>query len=238
MSVFLELLDGTPIVRLVEQISHVLLCLVCLLQFVQQHGFLLLQQLGLLLGHIGVVFLELDAIFVAALQCLLVGDYLVDEVGLCADLVVLDALELHLLVLEVKNAVLGDHLVDLVLLGLNLVVGVLVHLEGALHILHDPGLRVKPVLGELLAIALLSLQPLPLHFLLGPKSSGLLFVHLRHKVLSSLELLDALIRSLLFHSQLNNPVFKLQFLVFLLLGSDNCVHHYVLRLLVRHTTHP
>ena len=117
----------------------------------------MLEQLCLLLSHVRIVLLELDTIFVTVLQRLLIRDDLVDEVGLRAHLVVLDALELHLLVLQVEDAVLVLHLVYLMLLSLDLVVGALVRLVGALHILHDPGLGVQPVMGELLAIALLGL---------------------------------------------------------------------------------
>lgn len=95
----------------------------------------------------------------------------------------------------------------------------------------------QPVLRKLFPIALLGLQPLPEHFLLGPESIGLLLVHLRDELLPPLQLLDSLICALLFHAQLYNSVFQLHLLVLLLLGNDDCVHHYVLGLLRSHTAH-
>ena len=100
-----------------------LLGLVGLLQLIEQHRFFLFQQLGLVLRHIRVIFFVFYTVFVGIFKCFLVRDDLVHEMGLGTDLVVLDFLEPHLLVLQVENAILRHHLVDLVLLGLDIVVG-------------------------------------------------------------------------------------------------------------------
>lgn len=159
------------------------------------------------------------------------------EMRLSPHLVVLDSLELHLLVLEVENAILVHHLVDLLLLGLHFVICATIRLISALHILHDPRLRVQSILRKLLPIALLGLKSLPHHVLLRAKSRGLLIIHLRDELLPSLQLLDTLICALLLHAQLYDTVLQLQLLVLLLLGRDDCVHHYVLGLLGSHTAH-
>lgn len=61
----LQLLDWTLVIGLVQQVSHVLLGLVRLLQLIQQHRFFLFEELGLMLGHVRVIFLEFYTVFVA-----------------------------------------------------------------------------------------------------------------------------------------------------------------------------
>lgn len=103
--------------------------------------------------------------------------------------------------------------------------------------MEDARLGVQPVLRELFPVIVLGLLALSEHFGLGAEAVRLLIVHLGDEFLFALQLLYALIGSLLLHAQFDNSVLQLMLLVLLLLRQHNCVHHDIVRFGGRRCTH-
>ena len=138
----LELLYWALVIRLVKQVVHLLLGLVCLLQSAQELSLFLLQHFGMILRLICIFLLLLDTHLITVFQVFAVHVYHLDEVGFGPNLVLLDSLESFLFFFEIENAVLGDDFINVVLLIFNFIVSTTIRLKRAFHVLHDPGLGV------------------------------------------------------------------------------------------------
>ena len=114
-----------------------LLRLVSLLQSINQHSLFLLKQFGLVLSVRCILLFRKDSVLIAFFQVVLVLVDHANEMGFGPDLVILDTLELLLLFLQVKNSVLFDDFINLVLLIFDIVVSTSIGLECAFHVLMD-----------------------------------------------------------------------------------------------------
>lgn len=197
----------------------------------------MLEQFGLVLRVRRILLFLIDSVLIVVLQVVRVLVDHANEMRFGPDLVILDSLELLLLFLQVKNAVLIDYLINLILLIFDIVVSTSIRLECAFHVLVDSVGRVQSVLRELLPIVVLGVLAIPHHVGLDSKAVRLFLVHLVHELLFALQLLYALVCLHFLLFQFYDSVFKLMLLVLLLLCNYNCVHHYILRLLHRNGTH-
>jgi len=99
---------------------------------------------------------------------------------------IFNSLELLLLFLQVKNAVLSHDLINVILLIFDVVVSSTIRLECAFHVLMDSILGVKSILGELLSIMILSVLALFHHVSFNSKSVRFFFIHIVYEVLFAL----------------------------------------------------
>lgn len=129
------------------------------------------------------------------------------------------------------------HFINVILLPFHVVVVIPVLHKCALHAAHNAILRADPLLGEPPAIVLFRIVKLVLHITLYCEAHRLLFVHILHELLPVLQVLNTLLRQLVFFLQPLDSVLDLLLLVLLFLGRHNRVHHYVLRLLRGYRTH-
>jgi len=146
-------------------------------------------------------------------------------------LIILNFLELPLVVSKELCVVEVDHILVFLLCHLDVVVVAPIRLEGPLQALHDAVLRVDAVLIELPPVVIfgvLAVVPHVLHRLLPVR---LLVIHILNELLPALQVSNTLVGALLLFLKFHDSVLDLRLLVLLLLGDNDCVHHYVLRLL-------
>ena len=86
-----------------------------------------------------------------------------------------------------------------------------------------------PLFVELHPVFVFSHFAFLLHVSLCIDLSGLVGIHLLDEFLLALQLLDAFVRSIIFHAQPYNPVLDALLLVLLLLCNHDSIHHHVVR---------
>lgn len=143
----------------------------------------------------------------------------------------LDLLELPLPISQETAVVDAEHVVDLLLLILYVVVRPFLLLECALHALHNSMLRVPPTLVESHPISHFRFVLVVPQFLQVAEVRGLCIVDVVHELLPPLQVPDAFVRALLLLLQLQDSVLDLRFLVLLPLRRVDRVHHEVVLLL-------
>lgn len=127
--------------------------------------------------------LQLNTLIVVILQMVQILVKYVGHMLLGFNLGVLDLMELTLLVLQVKHAILSHHLVDVLLLNLDIVINSTILKQGPLDALMDALLRIFSLLLELHAIIVLGVSTLPHHVGLGFVALRLLLMHLLDELL-------------------------------------------------------
>lgn len=159
----LELLDWAHVTRLVQQFRHFLHILLRLLQSVDEHDLLLFQQFRLVICRVGVIHFLLDAHLITVLDILRVFVGRLNPLMLCLRIFVSSLLKLRLLFFQVTLLFLVNHLINLLLLTLDIIVRVLIRLPHLVLILRFSLLQFLVVFLELLSILVLLLLTLFLH---------------------------------------------------------------------------
>lgn len=198
-----------------------------LLQFAKQLSLLKFKFLWILLCLIRVILFVCDSLVVILSQVILVEVAHRVVKRLSANLIIFDVLELPLVVFHVVVDIKTDHMIDFVLLILEVQVGVSVCLESALQTSLNAGLRLHTVFIEFSPVSLLGIFAIIPHVLQALLPLWFFIVHIRNKFLPPLQVLDPLVGSLFLFFKFDDSILNLSFLVLLLFSLNNCAHHNV-----------